>query len=260
MLTLLDEKYYPVTSKFGFVRESVATVAESYASDFVRHKAWFRDDVRCTSRDVAGPLAHMLEDFGATEQLLSVTNSVLLVECGEWVACFENGPRVHSTWGRFAPRDLAALNVTVASSLTKEYHPESALDLVFSKRGRDGKVAFHLDVPEGVPSAYSRRLLASQFVNREWVWTESGESLSFEEAKRYRREVVRERLTSLMVDAYCKELGIRPFDEEFYGQTGVVLRAPVMSKDEKLLGSTYAEVQANIPDFVVGEAKDYAEA
>ena len=36
----------------------------------------------------------------------------------------------------------------------------------------------------------------------------------------YRRRRVRDRLTSDMLAAYCGALGIRPFDESFYGPVG----------------------------------------
>lgn len=260
MLTLLDERFYPVTAQYGFLLAPMETAIGGCEEELIFRKAWHRDDLKCLTREVSGTLGDMLAEFGESEKLLGATNSVLLVDCGQWVAWFENGSLLRKTWGRCAPRNLAAVNVTVGSSLTKENGAESVLERLLSRSGRDGSVLFHLHVPSGIQYHWDRRLLEASPGLDSWLWTESGVLLPFEDASRYEREVIRERLTSVMVDAYCRELGIRPFDEDFFGLRGVIVRAPVVSEDEILIGSSYAQAQADIPDFVVGEASSYIEA
>jgi len=50
-----------------------------------------------------------------------------------------------------------------------------------------------------------------------------GEPLPFEETGQYTRRLKRERLTSDMLERYCANLGLFPYDPEFYGQAGYLL-------------------------------------
>jgi hypothetical protein len=50
-----------------------------------------------------------------------------------------------------------------------------------------------------------------------WEWTATGIVQPFEEVERYRQRQVRDRLPPDMLGRYCGALGIRPFDESFYG-------------------------------------------
>lgn len=50
-----------------------------------------------------------------------------------------------------------------------------------------------------------------------------GEPLAFEETERYERRLTRERLTSEMLERYCGQLGLRPYDPLFYEQTGYLV-------------------------------------
>jgi hypothetical protein len=51
-------------------------------------------------------------------------------------------------------------------------------------------------------------------------WSASGTPQPFEDLAVYQRRRVRDRLTPDMLATYCGALGIRPFDQAFYGVRG----------------------------------------
>lgn len=53
-----------------------------------------------------------------------------------------------------------------------------------------------------------------------WVWHATGTPQPFEDESAYSRRRIRDRLTAGMLAAYCQALGIRPFDEAFFGTAG----------------------------------------
>jgi hypothetical protein len=56
-----------------------------------------------------------------------------------------------------------------------------------------------------------------------WTWDESGTPQLFETPDRYAARRIRDRFTIEMLDAYCRALGIRYFDSEFYGPDAVLI-------------------------------------
>lgn len=260
MFTLLDERFYPITGQYGFVQASLDVVVQGCEADLVRKKAWERPEAECEVREVSGSLSEMLSEFEESVGLMGSTTAMLVIDCGEWIACFENSVEAHQTWLRRAPRDVAATSVTVASSFAKEHRDELPFPWSSPETGRGGMVLFHLDTPVGTAGDWSWRVLCSEYTGVQWQWSESGEPLPCEDTSRYDRDVIRERLTSVMVGEYCRELGIRPFDDDFFGPRGVIVQRPVLEGEQRRRGGMCAEFQSRIQDFVIGEASSYVEA
>lgn len=87
-----------------------------------------------------------------------------------------------------------------------------------SKRG--ASASFALYGPEKTEWLNVVRSVAAVQDNGRWEWSASGTLQPFEEVAAYQRRRVRDRLTPDMLAAYCGSLGIKPFDESFYGKAG----------------------------------------
>lgn len=259
MFTLLNEEFYPLTAQYGFVKSPMASVVEACQQDLIRRKAWRKPQLQCEVRDVSGDLRSMVTEFDTSEKVLGKTNSVLLISCGEWVAWFENGLDSHRTWTRHGPRDLSVDTVTVGSCLAKSPQDEELEEWEKPETGREGFVLFRHDEVTDQGNGGSSRLVSAAYDLTEWTWDQSGPVRDYEEPERYLKSPLRDRLTSTLVDRYCRALGIRPFDEEFFERTGFIVRAPVVSEHENLMGETCFEYQSGIQDFIPDEAAEHTE-
>lgn len=260
MKTLLNEEFYPLTAQYGFVKASLDGVVSACVDDLTRRKSWNRPGATCSTSHLRGQISDLLASFDRSEKVQAATESVLLVPCGDWVAWFENGLSSQRTWTRYAPRDLRVQSITLGSSLSKECAEGGLEDWEVRESGRMGQVLFRYDVPRGAKKFWDCRLVKVDYNRREWRWHQSGVELAFEELENYRRNNIKERITSQTLEEYCNHLGVRPFDESFFDGAGVIVRAPASSRDEQLMGETCAEFQDGIPDFVAGEASSYSEA
>lgn len=258
MLTLLNEEFFPVTGQFGVVRAPAEDLVDAAGQELCWRLPGGSTAASVEVSEVSGSLQEILSAFGRSEKILWEPTSVLVVECGSWSAWFENSPASHKTWKPMGPREF--LGVTVGSIFAKETSARSPLERLMAKGGRQGRVHFHVNPSEHDGGCHARRLVEARYAAGSWVWTESGGCLPFEDTTRYGHEVIRQRLTSLMLNEYCNELGIRPFDEDFYGSRGLIVRAPGATSKIQADGQSFLEFQGRISDFSVGEAADYVES
>jgi hypothetical protein len=73
------------------------------------------------------------------------------------------------------------------------------------------------------------------------VFTATGTPMPYEEKDAYRARRIRDRLTPAMVDRYCRAIGIRPFNEDFFGSRFLLLTSRDPRPDIRF---TVAEQQA----------------
>ena len=146
------------------------------------------------------------------EGLLPLTGpllrSIWVETSGPWTAYFDNFVGGSDTFGpvSYLAQQLGCSGVAIGCR-------EGT-----SKRGASAN--FSLYGPE--PTEWLnvvRAVSAVQDLGR-WEWSTSGKPQPFEDVAVYQRRRVRDRLTSDMLTAYCGALGIRPFDESFYGTAG----------------------------------------
>ena len=101
---------------------------------------------------------------------------------------------------------------------------------------------FELLGPEGTPSLrYVRTVAAGIFDSGRWSFEERGDVQPFEEAERYERARIRERLTREMLVRYLAALTIRVDDPAYYGD-GLLLEEQV-SYDRHVLTLNQAREQ-----------------
>ncbi len=66
-----------------------------------------------------------------------------------------------------------------------------------------------------------------------WGFHTFGEPLPFEETDRYLERRKANRFTEEMLERYCRELGIRPWDPDFYGSQGVLFTDLLSAKGSR---------------------------
>jgi hypothetical protein len=201
--SLLNERFAPTTSTFGFFEAPLDVIADAFDS-------WLREMPQFSSVEreaLAGDLASSLATLaplarrGATKQLC--------VAHGDWTAFFSNG------WRGTDPRSsLGHLGRTLpCRTVFAEAVPHTVL-LSDEAPGRQGGVQFYLNDPV----ANSQRGISLTFDGRRGMFDQIGEPLPFESVANYSARKMWDRFNSAHLETLCAELGIRLFDPTAYGR------------------------------------------
>lgn len=224
MKTLLNNRFRPVTDGWGFIKAPFSTVADA-VYDWMKslHPQTFRLDFESSLEQALGDL----EPFNEGPFLVAEGQ-------GAWTALFR------------APDGAS----DALAHLAREYKWE-AVDVEYveddfdyeRQAGRPGGVQMALlggsDADE---MNYSRLISATNQCNR-WEFDSSGRIRPFEQPERYKARRIRDRFTPEMLDEYCQALGIRPFDETFYGPRYTIVRGDAPDTWEGIEHQTYQSVQ-----------------
>jgi len=95
-------------------------------------------------------------------------------------------------------------------------------------------------VPHETSWLNQKRAVVAMNDGGSWLFSADGIQQPFEEPESYKARRIADRLTGEMLERYCKALGIRVFDNAFYGMKAAVIStvqklppgAPVMSLEE----------------------------
>jgi len=198
-MNLLAGSYAPITDAIGFLEAEFAQVV---AAD-----ARWRDSLGgYRGRPLNGPLPSLLD------ALLPLTGPLLRYEwvqtAGPWTAYFDNFVLGSDTFGpvSYLAQQLGCRGVAIGC-----------------RKGtarREASATFSLYGPEQTDRLNVVRSVAAVEDDGRWEWSASGSPQPFEDIGAYNRRRVRDRLTPDMIANYCGALGIRPFDEYFYGTAG----------------------------------------
>lgn len=234
MKYLLDNTLAPLTFEWGFIEAPLDVVSAAY-------RRWQRNilhRVRVTQFDL--PLADALKqldplDRGSQRVLFMSTRS-------DWTACFDNGVRGGNpaTFVGELSRQLKCRGVTVGCIPNTLSRGDDA------KPGTWGALKFTLFAPEERDFLNIERSVSIINDAGGWEFNSIGVVQAFEHVDRYAARSIADRLTSGMLEDYCRALGIDLFDEKFYGRPGVLthsypwfLRRPAttpLAEARKLLG------------------------
>lgn len=234
MKYLLDNTLAPLTFEWGFIEAPLDVVSAAY-------RRWQRKilhRVRVTQFDL--PLADALKqldplDRGSQRVLFMNTRS-------DWTACFDNGVRGGNpaTFVGELSRQLKCRGVTVGCIPNTLSRGDDA------KPGTWGALKFMLFAPEERDFLNIERSVSIINDAGGWEFNSIGVVQAFEHVDRYAARRIADRLTSGMLEDYCRALGIDLFDEKFYGRPGVLthsypwfLRRPAttpLAEARKLLG------------------------
>lgn len=201
MRPLLDNRFAPLTWEVGFLETS----ADRAADEFAR---WRRQLGRLEERDVHGELPSLLCSLspvtdGEPKRFLFVGTD------GDWTAFFDN--LAYGT-DSFGPMSVLARDLGVRA-VKARWVP----DVPESPAERRGSVIFELFGPEETDFLNTERVVAVIHDGDRWTFDEVGTPLPFEDRDAYGARRKRDRFTPELLDEYLRNLGIRMFDEEFYG-------------------------------------------
>ena len=196
---LLGGRYTPITEAVGFLEAGFAQVVAADAR-------WRASLGGYRGRPVSGPLPSLLGE------LLPLTGPLLryvwVETTGPWTAYFDNFVLGSDPFGpvSYLAQQLGCRGVTIGCR-------EGT-----ARRG--ASASFSLYGPEPTDWLNVIRSVAAVQDNGRWEWSASGTPQPFEDVAAYQRRRVRDRLTPDLIASYCGVLGIRPFDESFYGAAG----------------------------------------
>jgi hypothetical protein len=210
-------------SDIGFVRSDVRTVASAAV-------AWWtglEHIGRVEQREVVGSLDALV---GALEPLDTVTarRHLLLPTDGPWTAVVTNNWRGEG-----------------AGSIASVVAEDLAVNALRVLAVEDG-TAFELSGPGGRGPALLIRTVWAIAEDGHWEFGADGSPQPFERLEYYTRRRVEERFPPKLLEAYCRALGIRPFDEDFYAPDR---RAALIATPDRVTGQrtlSLAEARAEL--------------
>jgi hypothetical protein len=138
----------------------------------------------------------------------------------KWTAFFDNGH--HGTDATtpmaYLARTLGCRALRVVAVPHQEPRQENG-----RWRGRYGAIIFDLFGPKATNYSNTIRSIALMNDGGKWIFEERGDRLPFENAETYRAGRVRDRFPFELLARYLKELGLEPFNEQFYGSQAVLV-------------------------------------
>ena len=232
MRTLLSDRLAPVTSSTGFLCAPLDTVAAGLA-------AWRRDlHGHVATRAVSGSLTDLVRHLepltggSAARELLVSTRS------RTWTAFFDcslTGTDANAAVGQLCLR-LGCTGVAITAV-------PHTLGTGLETQGRYGAVQMTLYGPLKTDWLNQVRCISVAHDGNRWRFDADGTEQDFETPSAYTRRKIRDRFTTDMLAEYCAALGIEPFDEAFYGPSGVLVTSDApTAPDGKIL--RLAEAQA----------------
>jgi hypothetical protein len=210
MKYLLDNTLAPLTFEWGFIEAPLDTVSAGY-------RRWQRKILhRVRVAQFNLPLADALKqldplDRGSARVLFISTRS-------SWTACFDNGVRGGNpaTFAGELAQQLKCRGVAVGCIPNTLSRHDAA------KPGTWGGLKFTLFAPEKRDFLNIERSVSIINDVGGWEFNSIGAVQPFEHVDRYAARRIADRLTSGMLEEYCRALGIDLFDQNFYGGPGVL--------------------------------------
>jgi hypothetical protein len=202
MKTLFDGKYAPITDTVGFIRCSPARSADFFVE-------WQRSiqEKRGVSVDATSIKVDLEENMRRLLPLTSVERRryMFIPTRSEWTAFLDNG---HQGADVFSPLSYMAEKLS-CEAVRATYDPGT--------RGRSNlAVIWELYGPHVVDFSNTVRAVFVADDGNGLIFSENGQSQSYEDVEKYSIRQKRDRFTPQMLDQYLRALGIEAFDENFY--------------------------------------------
>jgi hypothetical protein len=215
---LLGARLWPLTGSYAFFDSDIRDVAEVLAG-------WRRGlDLDPLEETLSGDLETVM---GALRPMSLGHRELLVPTTSQWTAYFGNGP----TGADEAPVGQIA-KMLRCRALFITWWPITAYWAV--------RFQLYADHPTEFLN-YERVVDVGTDDNGRTVFTATGSPQPFEAVEAYGARRVRDRFTPAMLEAYCRALGIQPFDPEFFGHECVLITSRDWRPDIRF---TVAEQQA----------------
>jgi len=235
MKTLLNNELAPLTFSWGFVEAPLERVAD----ELVR---WRSEPIKTLVKVGKSPKGGDLVEWQPTGQfatvevhkadgsfrelllklppLCQIPCRELLVSTGSnWTAYFDNG-RQGGDPGSPVP---VLAERTEARSLTVSCIENTLGGAYGTEQGTYGSIQFCITGLIAKSDQTKYRNIACMNDGGKWIFEALGMPQPFEQPEKYKARKIRDRFTAEMLEDYCKALGIRLFDESFYGPQGVLV-------------------------------------
>lgn len=244
MRLLLNDRDAPLISSVGFFDAPMDRVAEEFVyrrrrsvsvvEAWARYKRKYPEAPPPTTRDPEqlqwGPWTDVFEmspfctPFPESLLQLDAGNGragdLLLETDSPWTAYFQN--RMEDV----EPGDVSQICERLrCRALTVSCIPHTLTVKGTETRGNYGNVRFDLFSAE--PTGYVDQLLRALQVTMDdhdkWVFYAVGPIQPFEQPERYKARRVRDRFTAELLGEYAAAIGVRCFDDRFYGAQGCLI-------------------------------------
>jgi hypothetical protein len=215
-MCLIENKFAPVTFRFGFIESSFPSLCEAF-------QEWFRTidakhGLKSEFRTFAAPLEAALLSL---EPLTTPADRYLLVETkSNWTVIFANGLRVNDV---FSPVSYLPVRLN-CRGLEVGYAPDRSKSNRKDLIRKWGQTLFALYGARDTDWLNRIRSLAVAHDVDGWSFSESGDIQPFEETDAYKKTRIQERFTREMQERYCKALGVELNRLEFYGPRSFAVR------------------------------------
>jgi hypothetical protein len=235
MKKLLGDRFPAITRIWGFLEAPYERLGEELAAWHLRVPG--RDELE--REKLAGRLGELFVRLGASpsvtpatgfDVLESSTGSVRLRPSSPrpptrhlftetrsaWTALFSSNPGAPSGTIGYLAKTMRCRGVVV-SCTGHTYDPKTNTGII------GGGVHFTLYGSGG--QSKSERDIGASFddLRDRWEFVQYGKPLPFEHVDRYSADNIPDRFTCEMLEEYCLAVGIRLYDEEFYGPRGILL-------------------------------------
>jgi hypothetical protein len=217
MNLLLNDRFAPITSTMGFIE----TDLQNAVGGFLRWQEPIQAPrgVVLGTRVIAGDLSSAVS---ALPPLTSVEarRFLFVPTAGSWVAFLDNGYRGTDATGPMAylARTLGCRALRVVAVPHHEPRRENG-----AWRGRYGATILDLFGAEVRNHSNTIRSITMMNDGGKWTFDELGDPLPFEDREAYKARRVRDRFPLELLARYLKQLGLEPFDEQFYGAQAVLV-------------------------------------
>lgn len=209
MRLLLGGRLAPITSTIGFLEANLDDAVRAFVD-------WERSvheplGISITQRPVAGGLEEVLPS------LLPLTNVVrrrylFVPTAGPWVAFFDNG---HKGTDAFSVISYLAQSIGCRGMRVTAV-PDTIEGEFKGARGQYGGVVWEVYGPRRTDFLNYVRSVSVVNDGGKWSFSQTGTPFPFEDVSRYSARSVKDRFTSELLESYLSELGLSPFDKEFY--------------------------------------------
>lgn len=229
---LLNDEFVPLTYQAGFLEATLENTLEA----FLKWQSGIGAELgrQPQHQRLVGSLRQALARL---EPLTTPPTKVLLMETrSRWTAFFDNGLRVSDP--ESPVRHLCTIipcgGVVVHCAPDRSQTGDRDALRIY------GIVSFSMFAAHQISCSNRQRAVLAMNDGGSWLFSADGTPQPFEEQQRYKARRIADRFTDVMLEHYCKALGIEFFDEAFYGMKAAIIktvqrlppRAPVMSLED----------------------------
>jgi hypothetical protein len=199
MKTLLNDRFAPVTHVWGFLEHPKVQLTERFST-------WLQSrtsHTTCESGDTTLPTAlRKLEPLNTPRTLLMSTDS-------DWCAVFISGYGGPQSAIGYMSQSIPCRGVLV--HCIRNTYDEN------THSGKLGSLQFNLYSKEPQEFLNCERSIALINEGRRWRFVADGRVQPYEQLHLYLTPRIRDRFSDTVLESYCASLGIRLFDEDYYG-------------------------------------------